>query len=241
MRAKRVHEPGITSCPLSIEYACSWACQGCNARQRLGATGKPARPHIYIKPLFLPLLLSFLSNTLHFLGLQKLSEKRKKMSSTASGVHSLNIRDTGACARIDIWDGQTCPGMIGIEAKSSSSSKPGRHDTGTDSPPASPTRAADATPALCLPSSARVTDDDTSAKAVQRDLRRTRTAQLQSIYGLWSTCTCTCDVGDVRIPLPTTRCLDGDIFGVGKRPVQHEIEADGCVRLVFVEVDEIVD
>jgi hypothetical protein len=131
--------------------------------------------------------------------------------------------------------------MIGIEAKSSSSSKPGRHDTGTDSPPASPTRAADATPALCLPSSARVTDDDTSAKAVQRDLRRTRTAQLQSIYGLWSTCTCTCDVGDVRIPLPTTRCLDGDIFGVGKRPVQHEIEADGCVRLVFVEVDEIVD
>jgi hypothetical protein len=54
VRAKRVHEPGITSCPLSIEYACSWACQGCNARQRLGATGKPARPHIYIKPLFLP-------------------------------------------------------------------------------------------------------------------------------------------------------------------------------------------
>jgi hypothetical protein len=134
--------------------------------------------------------------------------------------------------------------MIGIEAKSSSSSKPGdgtrpTHDTGTDSPPASPTRAADATPALCLPSSVRVTDDDTSAKAAQRDLRRTRSAQLQSIYGLWSTCTC--DVEDVRIPLPTARCLDGDIFGVGKRPVQHEIEADGCVRLVFVEVDEIVD
>jgi hypothetical protein len=181
------------------------------------------------------------------------------MPSTASGVHSLNIRvgtlslltgqvltaslrsqDTGACARIDVWDwdGQTCPGMIGIEAKSSSSPKPGcesstgTHDTGTDSPPASPTRAADATPALCLPSS---TDDDCNTpKAAQRDLRRTRTAQLQSIYGLWSTCTC--DVEDVRVPLPAARCLDGDIFGVGKRPVQHEIETDGCVRLVFVEI-----
>ena len=177
------------------------------------------------------------------------------MSSTAaSGVHTLNIRvgtlllleqtgpdrqlpfslcaqDPGACARIDVWDdGQTCPGMIDIEAKSSSSSKkPSTHDSGTDGPPPS-------TPDFCLPSSAATRDD--TPKAAQRDLRRTRTAQLQSIYGLWSTCTCTCDVEDV---LPTARCLDGDIFGVGKRPVQHEIEADGCVRLVFFEVDEIVD
>lgn len=53
------------------------------------------------------------------------------------------------------------------------------------------------------------------------------------MYGLWSTCAC--DVEDSRIPLPLAPCLDGDIFGVGKRPVQHEIETDGCVRLVFVE------
>jgi len=37
-------------------------------------------------------------------------------------------------------------------------------------------------------------------------------------------------------PLLLAPCLDGDIFGVGKRPVQREIEIDGCVRLVFVEV-----
>jgi len=164
------------------------------------------------------------------------------MSSTASGVHTLNIRD----ARIDVWDGQTCAGMIGIEGTSSSSSKPGAsssssssgtraaatHDLGTDGPPTSPTRA-DATPASCLPSSV-----DTSKKAAQRDLRRTRSPQLHSIYGLWSTCTC--DVEDFRIPQPATRCFDGDIFGVGKRPVQHEVEADGCVRLVFVEGDQNV-
>jgi hypothetical protein len=48
-------------------------------------------------------------------------------------------------------------------------------------------------------------------------------------------------VEDFRIPLPLARCLDGDIFGVGKRPVQHEVETDGCVRLVFAGVEEIVD
>ena len=126
--------------------------------------------------------------------------------------------------------------MIGIEAaKSSSSSKPSSHDTGTDRDSPTPSTPA----AFCLPSSAATRDD--TPKAAQRDLRRTRTAQLQSIYGLWSTCTCTCDVEDVRNSLPTVRCLDGDIFGVGKRPVQHEIEVDGCVRLVFIEVDDIVD
>jgi hypothetical protein len=29
--------------------------------------------------------------------------------------------------------------------------------------------------------------------------------------------------------------VDGDIFGVGKRPVQREIEKDGCIQLVFVK------
>ena len=29
--------------------------------------------------------------------------------------------------------------------------------------------------------------------------------------------------------------FDGDIFGVGKRPVQREIEKDGCIQLVFIK------
>ena len=56
---------------------------------------------------------------------------------------------------------------------------------------------------------------------------------LHSIYGLWS-----CmydDVEDFQVASPLAPCLDGDIFGVGKRPVQREVEIDGCVRLVFVE------
>ena len=175
-------------------------------------------------------------------------------SPTASGVRTLNIRvgsllppllafeqteqgsdrgfphtqdTTGACARIDVWDGQMSSNSV------SESASAGTH---TGSSP-------DATPALCLPSSSHVTSDDT-AKAAQRDLWRTRSPQLQSIYGLWSTCTCrACDVDDDVLqitPLPTARWgLDGDIFGVGKRPVQHEIETDGCVRLVFVGVESI--
>jgi len=43
------------------------------------------------------------------------------------------------------------------------------------------------------------------------------------------------DVEDFQVVSPHAPCLDGDIFGVGKRPVQREVEMDGCVRLVFVE------
>jgi hypothetical protein len=53
---------------------------------------------------------------------------------------------------------------------------------------------------------------------------------LDLVYGLWYT-----DAEESRFALPLESCLDGDIFGVGKRPVQHEIEKDGCIRLVFVE------
>jgi hypothetical protein len=52
-------------------------------------------------------------------------------------------------------------------------------------------------------------------------------------YGLWYTCVS--DGEESRIALPVGSCLDGDIFGVGKRPIQREIEEDGCIRLVFVE------
>jgi hypothetical protein len=43
------------------------------------------------------------------------------------------------------------------------------------------------------------------------------------------------DGEEPRIVLPLELGLDGDIFGVGKRPIQREIEKDGCIRLVFVE------
>ncbi|KAH9046787.1 hypothetical protein EDB84DRAFT_600919, partial [Lactarius hengduanensis] len=193
--------------------------------------GRPLNPLAYIKPLYLRPCFPF--RPFLFVCLAFKSCQREKMSSsTASGVHTLNIRDTAR--RIDVWDAHTCAGMIGIEAtsSSSSSSKPGGESpsasgtrlvqgSGTDSPPPSPT----------LPSSA--CEDDDSGAAAERDLRISSPPQLQSIYGLWSTCAC--DVQDSRIPLPLVRSLDGDIFGVGKRPVQHEIETDGCVRLVFVE------
>ena len=56
---------------------------------------------------------------------------------------------------------------------------------------------------------------------------------LDLVYGLWSTYMS--DGEESRITLPLESSLDGDIFGVGKRPIQHEIEKDGCIRLVFVE------
>ena len=56
---------------------------------------------------------------------------------------------------------------------------------------------------------------------------------LDLVYGFWSTCRA--DGEESRIALPLESSLDGDIFGVGKRPIQHEIERDGCIRLVFVE------
>ena len=43
------------------------------------------------------------------------------------------------------------------------------------------------------------------------------------------------DGEESQIALPLESSLDGDIFGVGKRPIQQEIEKDGCIRLVFVE------
>jgi hypothetical protein len=61
----------------------------------------------------------------------------------------------------------------------------------------------------------------------------TSPSPLHSVYGLWYTCVY--DAEESQIALPLASCLDGDIFGVGKRPVQREVETDGCVRLVFVE------
>ena len=70
-------------------------------------------------------------------------------------------------------------------------------------------------------------------KASQYGPAITSPSPLHSIYGLW--CTCAYDAKDSQIVLPLAPYPNGDIFGVGKRPVQCEVEMDGCVRLVFVE------
>jgi len=53
------------------------------------------------------------------------------------------------------------------------------------------------------------------------------------VYELWHTYVS--DEEESGIVLSLESSIDGDIFGVGKRPVQREIEKDGCIQLVFVE------
>ena len=107
----------ITSCPFSTPpphwHGC-WYCvtnRCCNTKQRLG---RPGISFAYIRPLCLPArvrkpsefhyasissrpfdssaLLSFLSNFILLAFKSCQEEGEKNMSSTASGVHSLNIR-----------------------------------------------------------------------------------------------------------------------------------------------------
>jgi hypothetical protein len=54
-----------------------------------------------------------------------------------------------------------------------------------------------------------------------------------TVYGFWHTCASEEEEPGTVLSLESS--FDGDIFGVGKRPVQREIEKDGCIRLVFVE------
>jgi len=56
---------------------------------------------------------------------------------------------------------------------------------------------------------------------------------LDLVYELWNTYVS--DEEESGIVLSLESSIDGDIFGVGKRPVQREIEKDGCIQLVFVE------
>jgi hypothetical protein len=56
---------------------------------------------------------------------------------------------------------------------------------------------------------------------------------LDLVYELWHTYVS--DEEDSGIVLSLESSIDGDIFGVGKRPVQREIEKDGCIQLVFVK------
>jgi hypothetical protein len=56
---------------------------------------------------------------------------------------------------------------------------------------------------------------------------------LDPVYELWHTYVS--DEEESGIVLSLESSIDGDIFGVGKRPVQREIEKDGCIQLVFVE------
>jgi hypothetical protein len=53
------------------------------------------------------------------------------------------------------------------------------------------------------------------------------------VYELWHTYVS--DEEESGIVLSLESSVDGDIFGVGKRPVQREIEKDGCIQLVFVK------
>jgi hypothetical protein len=56
---------------------------------------------------------------------------------------------------------------------------------------------------------------------------------LDLVYELWHTYVS--DEEESGIVLSLESNVDGDIFGVGKRPVQREIEKDGCIQLVFVK------
>jgi hypothetical protein len=56
---------------------------------------------------------------------------------------------------------------------------------------------------------------------------------LDLVYELWNTYVS--DEEESGILLSVESSVDGDIFGVGKRPVQREIEKDGCIQLVFVK------
>ena len=56
---------------------------------------------------------------------------------------------------------------------------------------------------------------------------------LDLVYKLWHTYVS--DEEESGIVLSLESSVDGDIFGVGKRPVQREIEKDGCIQLVFVK------
>ena len=56
---------------------------------------------------------------------------------------------------------------------------------------------------------------------------------LDLVYELWHTYVS--DEEESGVVLSLESSIDGDIFGVGKRPVQREIEKDGCIQLVFVK------
>lgn len=56
---------------------------------------------------------------------------------------------------------------------------------------------------------------------------------LDLIYELWHTYVS--DEEESGIVPSLDSSFDGDIFGVGKRPVQREIEKDGCIQLIFVK------
>lgn len=56
---------------------------------------------------------------------------------------------------------------------------------------------------------------------------------LDLVCELWNTYVP--DEEESGILLSVESSADGDIFGVGKRPVQREIEKDGCIQLVFVK------
>jgi len=153
-----------------------------------------------------------------------------------SSTHPLRVHD--ACprtvTRTNVLDEDTSPGMTTGETSSPPDKELGTGSgSGVDAPRASPTRPDSPRPLRLQPSVRREPGVIPSCWKDPDGTNVSSPSLLQSTYGLW--CTCAYDGDDSKAPLPLAPSLDGDIFGVGKRPVQREIEIDGCVRLVFVE------
>jgi len=144
---------------------------------------------------------------------------------------------SSTCAfRVHDVCGRMCVNGASETSPSLSSKEPGSR-TAIDAALPSPTRS-DSTRASRLQApSVREACRDKKASQSSRQATFgpaiTSPSPLHSIYGLW--CTCAYDAEDSQIVLPLAPCLNEDIFGVGKRLVQREVEMDGCVRLVFVE------
>jgi len=142
-----------------------------------------------------------------------------------SATHVFRVKDV--CARLHV--------NLTIENSASASSKESGPKSGTGAPLKSPFRSdSTRTPRLQSPLEARW-DQEVAQSTWQTPASPVipSPSPLDLVYGRWSTCIS--DGQESRIALPLESSLDGDIFGVGKRPVQHEIEKDGCIRLVFVE------
>lgn len=123
---------------------------------------------------------------------------------------------------------------MALETSASPDSKEPGPKPGTDVPLSSPTRSDSArTPRLQTSFGETFWDQKLAQSTGWQSPGSPTTPSplpLDLVYGLWNT-----DGEEPRIVLPLESGFDGDIFGVGKRPIQREIEKDGCIRLVFVE------
>ena len=122
---------------------------------------------------------------------------------------------------------------VDLETSASPNNKEPSPKSGTSAPLASPTRS-DPTRSPRLQSSfGEARWDQIVAQSSWQCSGSPTIPSLDLVYGLWNTCAS--DGEESLTALHLESSLDGDIFGAGKRPIQREIERDGCIRLVFVE------